>query len=119
MTSQRLESGSGNAFVAIARRAQSMPAPVLIACEVLGFAAALMVYAFAPQRLSLAYPFVSIGGFGLWGLVDHLLESPPRLRSWRRSLLRRFQLLIGAAAIACAAASGFAAAGWLMGVFVL
>jgi hypothetical protein len=69
--------------------------------------------------MSLIYPFVAAGAFGLWGTIDHLLESPPRLKSWRRSLLRRFQLIVGIAGMASAIAAGFAAAGWLMGVFVL
>ena len=119
MTSPSLESRSGNAFVAMAERARLIRAPVLIACEILGFAAALMIYALVPNHLSFAYPFLAVGAFGLWGTIDHLLESPPRLRSWRRSLLRKFQLLIGFAAIACASATGFVAAGWLMGTFVL
>ena len=119
MTSQRLESKSGNAFVAIAERARSIRAPVLIACEVLGFASALAIYALVPGHSSFAYPFLSIGAIGLWGTIDHLLESPPRLKSWRRSLLRKFQLAIGLTAIACACATGFVAAGWLMGTFVL
>lgn len=119
MTSQRLESESGNAFLAIAERARTIRAPVLVTCELLGFAAALTVYALAPSRSSFAYPFLSIGAFGLWGTIDHLLESPPRLKSWRRSLLRKFQLVIGLAAISCACATGFVAAGWLMGTFVL
>lgn len=119
MISEPVESDSGNAFVAIAERARSIRAPFLVACEILGFASALTIYALVPDHLSFAYPFLAIGAFGLWGTIDHLLESPPRLRSWRRSLLRKFQLLIGLAAIACACASGFVAAGWLMGTFVL
>ena len=119
MISRSVESESGNAIIALAHRARSARASVLVACEVLGFAGALAVYALVPNSSSFAYPFLAIGGFGLWGTIDHLLESPPRIKSWRRSLLRQFQLLIGVSTIACASATGFVAAGWLMGVFVL
>lgn len=119
MISQPLDSESGNAFVAIAERARSIRGPILVACEILGFAGALTIYALVPNHLSFAYPFLSIGAFGLWGTIDHLLESPPRLKSWRRTLLRKFQFVIALAAIACASATGFVAAGWLMGTFVL
>jgi len=110
---------SGNAFVALARRARATPGPVLVACEVFGFSLALIVYAIAPAHSALAFPFLGIGAFGLWGTIDHVLESPPRLRSWRRSALRGFQLMIALAGIGCAMATGFLAAGWLMGTFVL
>jgi len=119
MISTSVESESGNAFVALAKRARVAPGPFLIACEVTGFATALAVYALTPQHSSVALPFLGIGAFGLWGIVDHVLESPPRLKSWRRSLLRGFQLIVAIAGIAFAVATGFAIAGWLMGTFVL
>lgn len=119
MIAQRVGPDSGNAFVAIAVRARSTRAPVLVACEVAGFGAALAIYALIPGRTALALPFAAAGAFGLWGTVDHLLESPPRIRSWRRSLLRQFQLLVALVGMGFALAAGFAAAGWLMGVFVL
>ena len=119
MISTSVESESGNAFIALARRAKLAPGPFLIACETVGFGAALAVYALIPARSSLALPFLGIGAFGLWGIIDHVLESPPRLKSRRRSLLRGFQLAIAMAGIACAAATGFLVAGWLMGTFVL
>lgn len=119
MISRSLESDSGNAFIALAHRARITRAPTLVACEILGFAGALAIFALVPAHLSFVYPFVAVGAFGLWGTVDHLLDSPPRLKSWRRSLLRQFQFFIAIAGIASAIATGFAAAGWLMGVFVL
>ncbi len=110
---------SGNAFIALAHRAKATPAPVLVACEIAGFGTALAVCAIAPSLSKIAFPFLAIGAFGLWGIVDHLLESPPRLKSWRRSALRAFQLLVAITGIAFAIATGFVAAGWLMGTFVL
>lgn len=117
--SASVESESGNAFVALARRARLASGPLLIACEISGFAIALALYALTPQHSSAALPFLGFGAFGLWGVIDHKLESPPRLKSWRRSMLRGFQVAIALAGIACAIATGFVVAGWLMGTFVL
>jgi len=117
--STSVESESGNAFVALAKRAKLAPGSLLLACETIGFGAALTVYALAPAHSAIALPFLGIGAFGLWGIIDHVLESPPRLKSWRRSLLRGFQLAVAMAGIACATATGFVIAGWLMGTFVL
>lgn len=119
MIARSLGSDSGNAFVALGQRARKMSGKVLVACEFVGFSLALGIYALAPGRASLAFPFAAIGAFGLWGTVDHVLESPPRLRSWRRSALRAFQFVIAAAGIGCTIATAFVAAGWLMGTFVL
>ena len=119
MISTSIEHESGNVFVALARRAKLAPGPVLLACETTGFLAALTVYALSPSHAAIALPFLGIGAFGLWGIIDHVLESPPRLKSWRRSLLRGFQLSVAVAGVACAAATGFVIAGWLMGTFVL
>jgi hypothetical protein len=119
MMSPSLEHDSGNAFVAIARRARTTPGPWLVVCEIAGFTSALAIYALVPSHSSAALPFLAAGAFGLWGTIDHVLESPPRVRSWRRSALRALQLLTSAAGIACAVATGFVLAGWLMGTFVL
>jgi hypothetical protein len=110
---------SGNAFVALAHRAKATPGPMLVACEIAGFGTALVIYAIAPSHASIAFPFLAIGAFGLWGIIDHVLESPPRLKSWRRSALRSFQFLVAMMGITFAIATGFVAAGWLMGTFVL
>ena len=110
---------SGNAFYAVAERARSAKAPALISCEIAGFTLALSILAIWPDHYGAAFPFGALGAFGLWGTIDHLLQSPPRLKSWRRSLLRTFQVLVAIGGVACASAAVFIAAGWLMGTFVL
>ena len=119
MTSPAVNPDSGNALFAVAERARSTRAPVLIACEVIGFASALTIVALWPDHYGAALPFVALGAFGLWGTIDHLLQSPPRLRSWRRSALRAFQILIAVGGVVCAGAAVFIAVGWMMGIFVL
>lgn len=119
MTSPAVNPDSGNALFAVAGRARSTRAPVLIACEIVGFAAALTIVALWPEYYATAFPFGALGAFGLWGTIDHLLQSPPRLRSWRRSALRGFQILVALGGVACASAAVFIAVGWMMGIFVL
>jgi len=64
MIARSLGTESGNAFVALAQRARLTRAPVLVACEVIGFTAALAMYALMHEHASIAFPVLSIGAFG-------------------------------------------------------
>ena len=112
--------GSSNAFFALAGRARRTSNAALVTAEIIGFAGAVAVPAFAPHRWELALPAVSVGAFGLWGITDHVISQVNR-RTHRtfRSLLSAFRYAIAAAGIAAAIGFGYIVIGLMMGVFIL
>ena len=108
----------GNAIVALADKARSSPSWILLSLELFGLGGALAAYAMSPHKPAIVFPFLGIAAFGLFGTVDHVLQTPPRLKSWRRSLLRGFRFVAGAAGVVCAAATVFLISGWMIGTFI-
>ena len=107
-----------NAFFAIANSARQMPDWVLVLLETSGFVTALAIYAWTPRSLEALPLFIGVGALGLFGIVDHVLQAPPRLRSWRRSTLRGFHFLTAVVAVLCALATVFVLTGWMIGTFI-
>lgn len=118
MIARTVDQQSGNILVAIAQRARATPGATLVVMEAIGLAGGLALSAWHSPGPQLSLPFFAAGAFGMWGIIDHVLESPPRIKSWRRSGLRGFQAVVAAAGIGCAIGTAFIVAGWLIGTFI-
>lgn len=110
---------SSNGFVAIANKAREMPDRVLVATETIGFGGALVVVAWTPRTLELAFIATALGALGLWGVTDHMFESRRRAVAPLRWILSGFRFSIAAVGVTAAIAAGYALMGRLMGVFIL
>ncbi len=111
---------STNAFIALAHKARRTSDPVLAFCEFAGFAVAVAISAFSPDRWELALPAVSLGAFGLWGITDHAMSAQGKyVNAVVELLLEYFRVTVAAAGIAAAIGFGYALTGWMMGVWVL
>lgn len=119
MTADTLRRDPGNALVAIAALARSLPDPVLVGIETAGLAALLAVYIVLPERWVMALPFSPLVSFGIWGVSDRMIASHPghRYRIHRR-VLRVFQSLVATIGTVALVLGGYALIGWTMGVFI-
>ncbi|MEO8193428.1 MAG: hypothetical protein ABI681_06225 [Gemmatimonadales bacterium] len=119
MTAASLRHDPGNALTALGDRARSMSSANLVALELAGLAIALALYMWLPRRLAFALPFLALSAFGLWGVVEHVVEERGRRMHRRaRLLLRLFQLVFAVAGVVAAAATGYLIVGRLIGTVV-
>jgi hypothetical protein len=106
-------------FQELARRANALSNRTLVSLESAGLAAVLAVLAWAPQRVSIALPFVAMSMFGLWGVTDHARRSrdplAPRTADFLLACIQATAATIGTLAVAAVI---FALAGLMIGTVV-
>lgn len=87
--------------------------------EAAGFAAVLVVFAFTPNNLVLALPFIALSMFGLWGVAEHVRSTAgvPRSRS-KSAAISLFQWIAAVIGTVAAAAVLYGAAGRAIGTVV-
>lgn len=116
MTADALRNDPGNALNALKTRARSTRADRLAEIEAAGFAVALAVWIWFPERWKLAIPFLALSAFGLWGITDRtLLSGWKRIPVPVRYVLRTLRWLFAAAGVIAAAATLYLIVGLLIG----
>ena len=119
MTAEALRRDPGNAVVAIANFARSLPVTALLIIEALGLSAILIVFAGAPHQWPLMLPCTAVTCFAVWGICDRWKSS---LLSHRQKLQRRIlriaARLVAATGILAALLSVYLLIGWMMGVYI-
>jgi hypothetical protein len=117
VTAARLSRDPGNALVAIADLAKATPNPWLVGIEAVGFAIALGIWFWIPGSWRLSLPFLSLGAYGIWGVIEHFIGPYRRRRPTpiRVIILRPFQLLVAVGGTLAAMVSFFILVGNLIG----
>ncbi len=116
MTAETLRNDPGNALNALKARARSTRAERLAGIEAAGFAVALGIWIWFPEKWQVAIPFLAVSAFGLWGITDRTLLS-----GWRyipvplRYVLRALRWVFAAAGVTAAAATIYLIFGMLLG----
>ncbi|MDO8502170.1 MAG: hypothetical protein Q7S20_10035 [Gemmatimonadaceae bacterium] len=119
MTADTLRNDPGNALTALAGSARRAPNGWLVGAESIGLAAALAVWIWTPDRWALALPFLALSAYGLWGVVEHVLQEGRRsLPGPVRMTLVAIRFLISAVGVAAAAAAGYAVVGAAIGTVI-
>ena len=119
MTADILRNDPGNALNALKSRARSTPSERLAGIEAVGFGVALAIWIWFPERWKVAFPFLALSAFGLWGITDRTLLS-----GWRhiprplRYLLRAMRWIFAAAGLAAATIALYLMFGVLLGTVV-
>jgi hypothetical protein len=86
--------------------------------EAAGFAAVLVVVAFTPNHLMLAFPFIALSMFGLWGVAEHVRGTAASRSRSRTAAISLFQWIAAVIGTIAAAAVLYGAAGRAIGTVV-
>jgi hypothetical protein len=108
-----------SALDALASLARAASPSLLMAVEISGAAAVLVVLAWLPQLGAAPLPFVVVTTFGFWGLAEYFRTSPEVIVNRRaRTWLRMLQNVVAATGIVAAVATLYAIIGSAIGVLV-
>lgn len=116
MTADILRNDPGNVLNALKARARSTPSERLAQIEAVGLGIALAIWIWFPERWAIAFPFLALSAFGLWGITDRTLLS-----GWRhipvplRYLLRAMRWIFAASGVVAAIATLYLTSGLLLG----